>query len=302
MDESTLQSSARGVIGPGGWLRLDRYPTRRFLRAAPPGTVVEAGATSGRAMLAPGSIRDVLAGVVDTFLAPGERVALFGPAWPDVGDVLARRGVWYVDCGRDAAFGPRVDALARVLERGAMAVFVDAVDFGPQPDAALEAASRLGAAYGALVVVDHRRSLAWSFADLPAAGGTAKPAGDAPQVHLVRTPHGDTAVGLRAAVEAVAQVAAESVLPSTRADAVARLETDWPDLRASCVRAVQEAGATLVHAPANARWVLAGYDPGGRPWPTWTLDAGCRPWGRDARRPWRLYVYELEDEDHELRT
>lgn len=110
---------------PTAALRLDAYPGRRYL---PEFDERFLGAASDRDLVAavhpvdPDSVIVAADGLslmrlwLQGWVAPGETVAIFEPTLPEIRHSILATGAYYVDCGRDAAWGERLDHLALVLK------------------------------------------------------------------------------------------------------------------------------------------------------------------------------------------
>ncbi len=122
----------------------------RVARTSPDRVVVAASADA------------LLGALCQLLLVPGDRVALAGPAPPDLLRALLLVGARYVDVGRDAAFSVQLPFLQRVLDDGDVGLTALGrpcpVTGVPTPEAALAAALESGGH----VLLDRRHA---AFAD-----------------------------------------------------------------------------------------------------------------------------------------
>ena len=144
-------------------LRLDRFPSRRFLNPHPPDPPEVSsfvrqisslhGVDPGRVLLieGPGAGLDL---AVRTLVAPGERVVLFEPCPADHFRVVIAAGGRTVDAGRRADFRVRADAMSLAVSDGAVGVLL------PEPNdptaTSGDVEDVMGVAGDAFVIIDRR--------------------------------------------------------------------------------------------------------------------------------------------------
>lgn len=146
-------------------LRLDAYPSRRFLPPDPGPTPLRAlpGVPAER-LVAVETPAAALELVLRTLVAPGDRVVIFEPCPEDHFRASIACGARVVDAGRDAALAARQDGLLLAVGDGAAAVLV--ADPGDPAPTVGEGAAIQGA------LADAPQGAApWVIADRRAGGG-----------------------------------------------------------------------------------------------------------------------------------